>query len=1181
MISGWSLATITILYVSFIFFIAYLGDSKFKHWPKNRWLVYSLSLAVYCSSWSFYGAVGQAAESLWSFLPLYLGPILVFGLGYSLLAKIIAVSKTENITTIADFIALRYGKSRSLAVMVTLLAVISILPYIAMQLKSIVMGYTILTEGTAHASAENLAGTQTALIITIMLAIFTILFGTRQLDVTEHHPGMMVAIAFESILKLVAFLLVGGVITYSIYGGVSEVWQLAKTHQVTSDLFQQTTNPVTFTSHILLAMVAIICLPRQFHVMVVEHTSDQDLRRARWLFPLYLCLFPLFIIPLALTGAMYFDGQVSPDTFLISLPMALGYEQLSLVGFIGGSSAAISMVIMATIALSTMISNDLINPLLLRNQVSRNRVNNHHQPLAMNRLLLNTRRVAIVLILLLAFIFQISLGKVETLASIGLISLAGIGQLAPALIGIIYWHKANKKGVIIGLSLGALTWFYTLILPLFLGWGGAAEARWWLDWVQHTWLDPNQFLFYSSLDPLNHGILVSLAVNLLGFLLGSWFFESVVSERIHSPLCLLEQNTTKWLPPKMQTSKVSSNDLLALAVRFVGEEKANASFQFFEAINHEKLNLSQPASLELVAHTERLLASYIGSATARLILDLATKRQHIYLSDVAMIVDEASAAIHFSREMLHVAIENISQGITVLDKDLCLVVWNSRYLEIFDYPESFIHVGKSVAEVIRYNAARGLCGPVVVEDYLTNRINYFKKGLPHRIELCWDNGTVIEVQINPLFGGGFVSTYTDITPFRRAEQVLKETNESLEIRVQQRTEELSTLNLALMQAKAEAEQANHSKTRFLAAASHDLMQPLNAARLFAAMLTQQLKDTEYEQTANHLDSALKSAEGILYDLLDISKLDAGVTTANKNVFSLAELFQELTIEFSAMAQEKQISFTVVVCHSCIYSDKRLLRRVLQNYLTNAFRYSRGRVLLGARRQGAILSLQVWDNGVGIPDHQRDIIFEEFKQLNHHQHEQAEGLGLGLAIAKRIATVLEHNLSVDSWVNKGTVFTVEVPIQAQSVVTLPSQSTSTNNWVNTLAGKQVICVDNDLLILEGMMGLLEKWGLKTVAAPNWPLLQEELESEPDFAPDLILVDYHLADSTNGLKVVDKLWEHYQQTIPAILITADNDEGVVQRTKSKGIGYLAKPVKPAALRALMAKQIMEAEAALIID
>ncbi|WP_163832812.1 PAS domain-containing hybrid sensor histidine kinase/response regulator [Spartinivicinus ruber] len=1170
MISGWSLAAITILYVSFIFLIAYLGDSKFKRWPKNRWLVYSLSLAVYCSSWSFYGAVGQAANNLWSFLPLYLGPILVFCFGYSLLAKIIAVAKAENITTIADFIALRYGKSRSLAVMVTLLAVISILPYIAMQLKSIVMGYTILTDGTAHASAENVAGTQTALIVTIMLAVFTILFGTRQLDVTEHHPGMMVAIAFESILKLVAFLLVGGVVTYSIYGGMSEAWQLAKTHQMTSDLFQQAINPMTFTSHMLLAMVAIICLPRQFHVMVVEHTSGQDLSRARWLFPLYLCLFPLFIIPLALTGEMYFDGQVSPDTFLISLPMALGYEQLSLIGFIGGSSAAISMVIMATIALSTMVSNDLVNPLLLRN-----RVNNQYHPLAMNRLLLNTRRVAIVLILFLAFVFQVSLGKVESLASIGLISLAGIGQLAPALIGIIYWHKANKKGVIIGLSLGMLTWLYTLIIPLFLEQGGSVETSKWFALVQYTWLNPSQFLFYSSLDPLNHGILVSLGMNLVGFLVGSLLTESVVSERIHPPLSLLEQNTTKWLPPKMQTSKISSNDLLALATRFVGEEKANASFQFFEAINHEQLNLNQPASPELVVHTERLLASYIGSATARLILDLATKRQHIYLSDVAMIVDEASAAIHFSREMLHVAIENISQGITVLDKDLCLVVWNSRYLEIFDYPESFIHVGKSIAEVIRYNAARGLCGPVMVEEYVANRLNYFKQGLPHRIELCWDNGTVIEVQINPLFGGGFVSTYTDITPFRRAEQVLKETNESLEIRVQQRTEELSKLNHELMQAKAEAERANHSKTRFLAAASHDLMQPLNAARLFAAMLTQQLVGTEYEQTADHLDSALKSAEGILYDLLDISKLDAGVTTANKNVFSLAELFQELTIEFSAMAQEKQIDFAVVVCHSCIYSDKRLLRRVLQNYLTNAFRYSRGRVLLGARRQGTMLSLQVWDNGVGIPDHQREIIFEEFKQLNPLQHEQAEGLGLGLAIAKRIATVLEHNLSVDSWVNKGTVFSVEVPVQAQQCITaLSPQASPANNWTNTLAGKQVICVDNDLLILEGMMGLLEKWGLKTVAAPNWPLLQEELENEPDFTPDLILVDYHLADSTNGLKVVDKLWKQYQQTIPAILITADNDEGVIQRTKSAGIGYLAKPIKPAALRALMAKQIIEA-------
>ena len=361
------IAAVALIYMAILFAIAFYGDRRNTPLPpKVRAWVYSLSLAVYCTSWTFFGAVGQAAEQLWSFLPIYLGPTILLLTMPWVLQKMVMISKQENITSIADFIAARYGKSQSLAIVVALICLVGVLPYIALQLKGIVLGVNLLIgidPQTIGTSAQD-----TALIVSLALALFTILFGTRNLDVTEHHRGMVLAIAFESLVKLLAFLSVGAFVTFGLFDGFNDLLQQARDTAELDAFWNEAVNWPALLVQTGMAMIAIVCLPRQFHVTVVENTEPKDLRLARWVFPAYLMLAALFVVPIALAGQMLLPAGITPDSFVISLPLAEAHPGLAVLAFIGGASAATGMVIVASVALSTMISNDMLLPWLLRRQ---------------------------------------------------------------------------------------------------------------------------------------------------------------------------------------------------------------------------------------------------------------------------------------------------------------------------------------------------------------------------------------------------------------------------------------------------------------------------------------------------------------------------------------------------------------------------------------------------------------------------------------------------------------------------------------------------------------------------------------------------------------------------------------------------------------------------------------------
>lgn len=1147
---GWTVIYIALAYLAVLFLCAWLGDKvRMGHRAgRLRPLLYSFSLAVYCSSWSFFGTVGQASTDSWSYFSIYLGPILMFTLAGPFIARLIDVAKREHITSIADFIAARYGKSQRLAVYVTLIAIVGVLPYIALQLKAIVMGLNLMAPEVVGGSGRS-AG-EVALMVTLLFTVFILLFGTRHIDATEHQRGVMVAIAVESLVKLVAFIVVGCFALWLIVVYPNQQRVMVAEDFIGSFVNVSAGNLLDMGVYTLLSMSAVICLPRQFHVTVVENHDPADLRWARRLFPVYLLLMGLFVLPLALAGQQWLPADTSPDTYVISLPLAQGQSALAVLAFIGGASAATGMMIISTIALAIMVSNDLVLPMILRRrQLQGADFNDFAQ------LLLKVRRTAIIVIMGTSWLVFLWLGDINSLSRIGYLSFAAIAQFIPALVLGLFWRGGNRRGAYWGLSLGMVMWLLNLMAETGL-FAGDADSNF-LLWL----LTPPHWGAVGEMSPVTWGILLSLLFNLAGYLLGSWLSVSTVSERFQAAVFVGRQHKDDG---DVYRARVSVQELEQLASRFVGEARVSRAFSRYAGDNGT-LEGSMQAPASLIRHTERVLAGVFGASSARLVLASVLQGRTMELDELAVIVDEAGDVFRFNRGLLQGAIEHIGPGISVVDKELNLVAWNRRYIELFAYPAELVQVGRPIADIIRYNAERGLCGPGTIQEHVNRRVNHMKAGTAHTSARVRPDGRVIEMQGNPMPGGGFVMTFNDITTFRQAEQLLKDANVVLESRVAERTQELSTVNQQLLAATYQAEKLSASKSRFLAAVSHDLMQPLNAAKLFASSWLETSSDAESRRLAGHIDRSLAAAEDLISDLLDMSRLESGKLTARPVDFALHNLFDTLQAEFSALAEQDGGRFKVVTSQLGVHSDPRLLRRILQNFLTNALRYNPGgRILLGARRQGDELCLEVWDNGPGIASDKQRAIFDEFMRLEHGQRQHQQGLGLGLAIAQGLATMLGHRLAVRSTEGKGSVFSVTVPRTSLHAGTevQPPVVQPTNN--RQLAGMRILCIDNDPDILTAMSDLLSRWGCELRLALNGHAAYQHYHD--GFVPQVILSDYHLDEGETGINLVTRLHQAFAP-VPTVVISADRQPELQAQLQQLGLNYLSKPVKPLKLRALL--------------
>ena len=655
MLTGWVILLVSLAYLSVLFAIAYYGD---KRADAGRSLIanpyiYALSIAVYCTSWTFYGSVGRAASSGMDFLPIYLGPTLMFVLWGFVLRKIVRICKAHRITSIADFISSRYGKSARLSGLATMIAVIGIIPYISLQLKAVSTSFNVLLQYPEvvmpRASSQVSVFEDTAFLIALLMAMFAILFGTRHIDASEHHEGMVAAIAFESIVKLIAFLSIGIFVTFGLYNGFGDLFATAaRVPDIAALLRGGSVSYGRWVTLTLLSMVAIICLPRQFQVLVVENVDERHLRKAAWLFPLYMLVINIFVLPIAVGGLLYFPtGQVDADTFVLTIPMAERREGLALFAFIGGLSAATGMVIVAAIALSTMISNDLVMPVLLR--AKRLRLTERGD---LSGLLLSIRRGGIVLILLLGYGYFRIIGESVALVTIGLVSFAAVAQFAPAMIGGIFWRGGTRAGAMAGLGLGFGVWLYTLLLPLF------AHSGWLpLSFVQAgpfgiALLKPYALFGLTGMDNLSHAMFWSMAANIGGYVLGSIMSRPSAMERVQAALFVdVFSHSGAHGGSRFWRGTATVADLQSLLARFLGAQEVNRVLGDYARARGLNLGKLRDADAALVSFAERLLAGAIGAASARVMVDSVAKGEVVGIEEVMKILDETSQVIEYSHRL--------------------------------------------------------------------------------------------------------------------------------------------------------------------------------------------------------------------------------------------------------------------------------------------------------------------------------------------------------------------------------------------------------------------------------------------------------------------------------------------------------------------------------------------------
>ena len=880
-------------YLLLLFAVAWWADRRAAQGRSligNAW-VYALSMAVYCSAWTYFGSVGRAASGGVWFLPIYLGPMLAMLLAWAVLRKMIRIVRSYRLTSIADFLASRHGKSPLLAGLVTLITVVGIVPYIALQLKAIASGYQLLTTPLtlplgAPAATAAAWWQDSTLYVALALAGFTMVFGSRHRDATERHEGLVAAIAFESVVKLVAFLAVGVFVTWGLFGGPVDLFARA---QALPDLARLLTleqgQPFPYAQWAaltLLAMLSVILLPRQFQVMVVENVDERHLKRAAWVFPAYLLLINLFVLPIALGGLMYFEARadsgamLNADLFVLSLPLAAGQPGLALAVFVGGLSAATGMVIVEAIAVSTMVCNDLVMPLLLRLPRLARRQD-------LSGWLLAIRRIAIVAVLLLGYLYYHLAGEAYALVSIGLISFAAVAQFAPALLGGLYWKGGTRNGALAGLLGGFGLWVYTLMLP------SIAKSGWWqTDFIAEglfglALLRPEQLLGLGGLDPLSHSLFWSLLVN-TGLYAGVSLLRPPSAREASQALLFVDVfvddfDRTRQARPVFWRGRAQLADLQRLAGRFLGAVRATRLFEQY-AREHGAAAIAQiTPDAHLVQFVETQLAGAIGSASARLMVAAVVEEEPLVLDDVLRMLDEASQ-------------------------------------------------------------------------------------------------------------------------LRSDAQALEEKSQSL----QQATAALRAANQRL-------EGLDRLKDDFMSSVTHELRTPLTSIRALAELMLDDaaMPAAQRQQFLAIVVVETERLSRLVNQVLDMAKIEAGQADWCSSDVDLVALVRQAAQTVRELLRDRgaEIELQLPDTLPTLRGDPDRLTQVLLNLLSNAAKFLPmvgGRVVLRLRSSETGATVEVQDNGPGVPVAQRALIFEKFRQGGDAAN-RPQGTGLGLPISRQI---IEHH-----------------------------------------------------------------------------------------------------------------------------------------------------------------------------
>lgn len=1228
--SAWIVGTALGLYAVALFAVGWTAQRRgHRSQRAGSGITAALAIGVYCTSWTFYGAVGTAARTGWDYLPIYLGPIIAFTVGLGIIRRTVALGKGHGATSLSDLLSRRFGRSSRLAALVTLTAAVVSIPYIALQLVAVASTFAAVTDNTGAQSPAVIIAVAT------LLGAFGLVFGTRNRDVTARNPGLVSAMAFDSLFKLAAFAAVASVGIVVVVSLDFTAAQSMPSGPVAADRF------VVLT---LLSACATLCLPRQFHMAVVEASSERQIARAAPFLVGYLALFAVLVPPITAAGRAA-TPDASPDLFVLALPAALGSPLLELVAFTGGFAAASGIVIVAGVALSTMVASDLVVPALAR----------LGDQGAFSRVLL-IRRLSLCGLVAMAAAFAIAASGTDELAAFGIVAFAGAAQFAPLLLAALFMPRASEAGAISGLLAGAVAWALFVLGPsLFAGSVLDASAV-------------TAALLPFTSDAFTGGTMLALITNAAVLAGVSLLSPSGLTGR---------EDAARFAaisPARAADRTVQAGDLRDLLARIIGEEETADLFAAYPSTSDR-----EPASSGLLAASEGKLSGVLGNASANILISRLLTSGRVEAGDVMILMGDASRELRFGQELLSTTLENLAQGVSVINAEGKLVAWNRAYQELFGFPEGLLEVGRPLADLVRHNL------PGLDDAAVGRRLDHLAQGRPHTHETTLRDGRIVRLQGRPVPGGGYVTSFSDVTEYREAQAALKESeratrfytdnvpfpigfsdateilrfhnkafaemigcpgtdltgralrtvfgvqyplreiairavlagharrfvlapeeiggrttwqvsyvpqfgrdgevtgffgfyqdiskrraaqaaleeaNRNLENRVDQRTLQLRRANDELDRAREEAEAANRSKTRFLAAASHDVLQPLNAARLFASSLEDDLAGhPEAAETAKKISAAVVSADTLLRSLLNLSKLEAGGVDPKRADLPLGPYLRGIADEFQPLALEKGLDLRVVSSSLTTRTDAGLLRSALQNLVSNALRYTdRGGVVIGTRRRpGGQVAIEVADTGRGISDDELPSIFGEFTRLQRDR--DIDGAGLGLATVKRVADLLGHRIEVSSRPGRGTVFRILVPRHraASPGVTAPAPARG------GLTGARVLCVDNDRAVLDALKQRFERWGALAEAFSGVDDVRDAYRNGAAL-PDLMILDYQLDGDSTGLDVFEFLTREKGAKCPAIVVTASRSAKTEDAIAEKGLPTLPKPVEPASLRAL---------------
>lgn len=1117
--------------------------------------VYLMILASLITAWPVLGAIDAAARGDEAILGIFAAPVIALLLLRPMARRLQITARQHAAFSLPTLISARYGRSRSVAIICALTAAAALGILLIAEFKTIAEAAAVIF------GMPNNTISAAALPPLIACGALILLPG-RLTDANGLNIGLIALARRATIFATIAF---GVVISIAVY----QVLRHDPLTQAPLDPFGPIDTILArplitprFLTIVVVATLAVYVLPGRFTLASAGRLANTKRRQASVLLPVVMLTLVAGIVVIATVGRSRIDAPNSDAAHLaLALTHSIAPHWLIGIVFAGFVAVAVATACVCTAAVAAGLVGETLTPALARRYV-------RGTP-SKRQSTLRTLEKSIGLLFLAAVWIGLAATRPQTdLTDLGLVGLTGLALLAVPLIGGLYIRSIKSQGVIAGLAAGVSVWIYSLVIPAFSQAGGLMTAhvpgQSVLGWGSILGLPLSDVLTSGMIWTLitEIGVMAAVSVNTRASLI-----ERTQADAFADPgrSRRRDRHLASEHEPTIRVGEIDT-----LLRRFLGDQVARETIREYAADRDVSSLAPQVADAELVRFAEDRLASVVGASSARWLLRSGSSRADMDFNDIARVLDRTADAVQFNRGVLRAALENSDQGISVIDSDLRLVTWNSRYLALFNYPPALVRTGRHIGELIRYNAERGECGPGEVEDLVQRRLQHLQRAKPHRFERHRQDGRVLYMTGNPIPGGGFVTSFNDITEFKDKQAELARTNAQLEARVAERTSALSCSNDQLQRenieraraeqaaetARGTAERADQSKTRFLAAASHDLLQPLNAARLFADAIGHS-PDRATPNAIEQIQTALGSAQSLLEPLLDISKLDAGRWPVSRSATAIRDILDPLADQFRVIADDAGLRLDYIPSNAVVDTDPNLLRRTVQNLLSNAVRYTKtGRIVLGVRRRPGAIEIQILDTGPGISDAQKNQIFEEFARGDEPDGTADRGLGLGLSLADRLCQLLGHTIRVDSVPGRGTLFAVHVITTTDS---LDSDSASASNKpINEIPIDQALVIDDDMASQNALVATLESWGIEALVAQP----ADVVDIVADGVINALIVDYDLgANSHDGLALLEACPDN--QPSCRIIATANRDAALAERAKQLGARIIYKPIGSQAL------------------